>query len=1091
MPRIRQSGIAFSLLLLSACGGGGGSTPPPPPPNPDFTLNTSSASVTLVPGGASQTIQVSIIPTGGFDSSVTVSVNGLAPSESASPSSFSLSPGQQQSVMFSASSGATVGSTSVSIVGTSGSLSHTAKLNVSVEVQSGVNSPTRTTFVRDDSLTTSILINNDPFPPHFGVYDPVHQNFFVTNTLLNRVEVYSASTEQLVASISVPQPVAMDITVAGDKVYVGTFTDYLEVIDTSKLEVVQKIPSESILAGTAFNPLWPLVLSDGRVLVLTGFGVDGSLLNLILDPITGAGQALSFPPGFAIAHIARSGDHTKVLMSFNSSGGGGTTMALYDAPTSSLSILSSSTVISTFNFAGNQDGSRWYVMLSNGILGVVDDQLNLITQSSAGPPAVNQILLSRDGQTVLVDGDDLQEYDATSLAYKGEASDFTIDGATFFMLDIDQTGLVFGIHDHGVAFADSATTLHNNALPFVELGINFTNLSPDNGPVNTPTTIQTTLLGGINSDLSQPSVFFGSAQATGVNLNAATLRLAATTPASPFPGPVNFISLQQSGNMTLIPSGFSFGPTIAYPTTNASVAQGGGPAEIFTFGAGTSAGSIQISTGGSTAVPSSIQQGFLVSPYPFLNLQKLPFIVPAGTAGFHDLTVTSSSGSTTNANGFRYYSALRQFPLANAQLQQGVYDTTRKQIYFSDADQIAVFSPVQGTWLSPITLPPASTSRSLIGIALSPDATVLAVSDIANGSIVVLNPDQPGSANVFAVQTASDKATNAEPTSLIALTSSIYFYIGGSLRQLNPGTGAVTTIFGTNSTEPHDRLVRTEDGSLVVANFEGLMVVVDTSTNAVTFPFGTNANDTADLAVSADGTHFVEDDIFLDSNPNVSGAVAYLDAEIQDVSASFGQKFLSSGSLLLQPLANQVDVIDSNTGRLRHRVSLPITISNAFDATVLDEPDNSLFLITAGGIAQLPLDQLPMGFGSVTPGQAATGGGATIEIKGNGFASGAQLGVDGQSVAVTFVDQNTLQFVAPSHSAGGAQISITNPDGERVSVDDALQYSATTPAATARTSSFGIKKATVPLPVSPTGPLCRLARAGEILRNSCEAPNSR
>jgi len=240
------------------------------------------------------------------------------------------------------------------------------------------------------------------------------------------------------------------------------------------------------------------------------------------------------------------------------------------------------------------------------------------------------------------------------------------------------------------------------------------------------------------------------------------------------------------------------------------------------------------------------------------------------------------------------------------------------------------------------------------------------------------------------------------------------------------------------------------------------------------------------LAVSADGTHFVENDVFLDSNPHVSGAVAYSDAEIQDVSAIFGQKFLSSGSLLFQPLTNQVDVIDSNTGRLRHRVSLPITISNAFDATVLDEPDNFLFLITAGGIAQIPLDQLPMGFGSVTPEQVATSGGAAVELKGNGFVSGAQVDVDGQSVAVTFVDQNTLQFVAPPHSVGGAQVSITNPDGEKVSVDDALDYTATAPTAKTHSSLSRTKKAAVPSGASSAAPLCRLSRDGEISRHSCE-----
>jgi hypothetical protein len=361
------------------------------------------------------------------------------------------------------------------------------------------------------------------------------------------------------------------------------------------------------------------------------------------------------------------------------------------------------------------------------------------------------------------------------------------------------------------------------------------------------------------------------------------------------------------------------------------------------------------------------------------------------------------------------------------------------------------------------------------------------VSDIANGCIVVMNPDNPASANVFPVQTTSDKTAGVEPTSLVALTNSVYFIMGGSLRQLDLGTGVVTTVVTPNSTAPHDRVVRTGDGSLLAANFEGYMVVVNTNTGAVSNPFSANANDSADLAVSADGTHFVEYDLILDSNAHISGAVAYSDAEVQDVSAIFGQKFLSSGSLLFQPLTNQVDVINTNTGRLRHRVSLPISISNTFDATVLDEPDNKLFLITNTGIAALPLDQLPVGLGSLDPSQTASGGGATIQVNGNGFVSGAEVAVDGESIGVIFVDQETLQIVAPAHAPGGVQIVITNPDGEQVSVDDALTYTGTASAANKSKDASGNKRSKTSSRTQLAVPLCRLTRAGEPSPNSCEA----
>jgi hypothetical protein len=151
---------------------------------------------------------------------------------------------------------------------------------------------------------------------------------------------------------------------------------------------------------------------------------------------------------------------------------------------------------------------------------------------------------------------------------------------------------------------------------------------------------------------------------------------------------------------------------------------------------------------------------------------------------------------------------------------------------------------------------------------------------------------------------------------------------------------------------------------------------------------------------------------------------------------------LSDGSLLLQPLTNQIDVIDTNSGLLRHRISLPVTIGNVFDATVLDEDDNALFAITSSGIAEIPLDQLPLASGVATPSEIGTAGG-TITLSGTGFVPGTEVSIDGKPVPTTFVDRRTLRFVAPPSDARAATIAIVNPAGQSIMAQSVLAYSVT------------------------------------------------
>ena len=111
----------------------------PPPVQPDFSLAVSPASLSLTVGGTGQPVQLTATALNGFTGTVPVALSGLPAGVTASPTSLSLTPGTPQSVTLTAGNSAQAGSASVVFTGTSGSLSHTASLALTVAAASGVN----------------------------------------------------------------------------------------------------------------------------------------------------------------------------------------------------------------------------------------------------------------------------------------------------------------------------------------------------------------------------------------------------------------------------------------------------------------------------------------------------------------------------------------------------------------------------------------------------------------------------------------------------------------------------------------------------------------------------------------------------------------------------------------------------------------------------------------------------------------------------------------------------------------------------------------------------------------------------------------
>src|SRR6185437_14726789 len=306
-----------------------------------------------------------------------------------------------------------------------------------------------------------------------------------------------------------------------------------------------------------------------------------------------------------------------------------------------------------------------------------------------------------------------------------------------------------GVMDQGFGFVDINTL---NPPP-TGSALGYAILNVPSGPVSGGTGTSWGLGGQGTTTNSPPlgSTYFGPNPAPGLSIDNSLFY--ATTPTGA-PGPVDVTTVTTDGDEQLLPEAFSYGPFVLEAPTTYATAEGGGPAQIYGYGIGPSyvpnfttqivapPSDLQILVGGANAQVT----GYLPGPLSALNFFTMPFplvgaeyTVPPGIAGLsQSINVTNSIGSTIAAQKLTYLPATKPYPLPNASLFDGIYDSTRDVYSFTDATQIQVFSRTTGQWLTPIPVPqptyPYGPER-LTGIALSPDHSKLAVAD--SGSIGV------------------------------------------------------------------------------------------------------------------------------------------------------------------------------------------------------------------------------------------------------------------------------------------------------------------------------------------------------------------
>jgi hypothetical protein len=165
MPKTRQIWLCWMAILVSAaltngCGAGGMSTSS----TPDFSFTANVATLSITAGGSSQPVALTATALNGFSGTINVAVSGLPAGATASPATLGLLPGTPQQVVFAAPASAAASQSTAQFTATSGALSHTATVAMTVNAPAAGSSVDVVTY-HDDIARTGLNANESILTP--------------------------------------------------------------------------------------------------------------------------------------------------------------------------------------------------------------------------------------------------------------------------------------------------------------------------------------------------------------------------------------------------------------------------------------------------------------------------------------------------------------------------------------------------------------------------------------------------------------------------------------------------------------------------------------------------------------------------------------------------------------------------------------------------------------------------------------------------------------------------------------------------------------------------------------------------------------
>ncbi|MFZ1113619.1 MAG: hypothetical protein WAN33_14255 [Candidatus Acidiferrales bacterium] len=1027
-------------------------------PLASFTFSLSFSSLVVPQGGSVTGIFNMSTGPGANNYSVNLSVGGLSSGVTAT---FAQNPlpadVNQSSVTFTAAStAALVQNATVQLIGVSDGAAAFANFAFTVAPPPGNLPGNRTNFVATYDTPSSI------------VFDSVHDLIYAALPDLAAVDVINPTTGQVVGQIPVPDAASLSLSPDGTRILVTGATQQVVWIDTSSEQIAERDILPSCTCSTQFvSPGPSMIMANGQVL-LSGL--------LEWNPSTGQLIQLS-PSNFSAGQDTigvRTADGTLALFSTDTLP---TTIGLYNSATNSFTATQTYSN-NAFALAASPTDTQFAVAVNQEGVFFLDSQLNTLGQAPVGglitgmqysTDGTKLYIVSTIGNQPLISVINTATFQligqapayASNIAYISRLPPLVVETP----MAADSTGLLYGAGDHGVALDDS--TFFQNILTSApaDLAIIAT-------PAEGPQTASTQVTIGTQTFSSIPNVWFGSLDGLNPSLNSG--EAVATAPPSPMVGPVNVKIISPDGTEGNIPNAFTYGAVSVFSPTLAAPPSGGVAADIFGFGYSSDIANpgTQVQIGSQSA---QITQNVLFPAeysfgYPF-PVDHVRVSVPPGAPGAANVSVTSPAGTATIPGGLHYAQNVQEFSSTDT-FNFVLYDPSRQQLYLNTGDHIDVFSLSSDTFLAPITPPTVAGQRQIVWLALTPDDSELLAANAVDGSVAIINPSNPSTATAAPIVSPG----NVGPSSVAATSTGTAFVstamanvdLGGSLNvyQLNLSTLQVSsvTIQGFNEfLGLPATVVAASNGSTVLGYINssegGGMYAWTASAGAWTMEHAAGGSD---ASVSGDGNVLATDvqggiDLdstvvdFFDTFTNFlshTGLPQYLDALLPVP----GLKLNAAGSLAYVPVtvsiptegvvssASAVDIYDVRRNQLRERVLLtqqfpvPTGLPNAM---AIDSTGQNIFLIAQTGLTIVTLDAVPLSIGYVTPSTGAPG--ASITIRGSGFAQGTTATFNGTAASITFVDANTLQTAIPaSLSSGPVSVTLTNPDGSTYTLDDVL-----------------------------------------------------
>jgi len=746
---------------------------PPPPAPPDFSLTLNPPGVSIPPGGTAQTT-LSLTALDGFSSSVSVQISGLPAGVTASASSYTVSAGTPQTIVLSATATALAETQTAVFTGTAASLTHSANLSVQVLARP---------FPGDFFMRLPSVANGSPTLA--GAYDPNLKEVFFSDANFNSVEVYSTVDGHKVGEVSIPGPAGLEFSPDFSKLYVGSITPYVYVIDPVALHVVGQIVVSPpfTMTGLGFTemPVMPYPMADGTVMLGMGITLESaSVAGLVgvfdlerYDPAAGTFTPADPGPSDLAGNPARSQNGEFLFVyGFGSAGYG---LQLYSTVAQAYLPVSGQVQNEAVLLAANQDGSQYATVQEIAPSGPGNAQINFWGANLQPEPqnytvngTVSAAIYSPDGKYLYLPTNMgyivvLDTQAGAPAGYLGLSLAGLLLDSTLF--DVDQNYHLYGGASGGAFMLNASQPAPTPPVAIPD----FTTAIGSVGPLagGTQVTFAPAPTGGGSGDgiAASMEAYFGSTPATQDAVG--------PDPSATTPGPVSVLLTDTNNNAVFLPDGFTYGPKILRVQPSAAGSTGGDSITIFAYGLGFSdLSDIHVTIGGAAVdMKNAALNSTPSTAYPE---QSVTLPVPGGTPGWADVQITTSNGTDTLKRGLQYLSA--ETSVAGGPFAFAVYDPVRNLFYLTgNSNAVSVFNVSTQAIGQPLTSSLISAGAMLQQEAITPDSSKLLVVDPTDQAIIVFDLVGGTSRKVSAVLATDPTNTQVQPVNVVAAANSRAF----------------------------------------------------------------------------------------------------------------------------------------------------------------------------------------------------------------------------------------------------------------------------------------------------------------------------